>query len=88
MPKIRKAEAQAAPLKDLLAEKNQQQAILRHESAEIKAESLRLKEDIVRWFCHAGPASSLRCTSRDFLWRCTALPSISSPSAPRSWLLP
>lgn len=47
MPAIRKAEAVEAQLKEVIAEKNKQQAIMRHEASEIKAETGRLKAEIV-----------------------------------------
>ncbi len=54
MPAIRKAEAVEAQLKEVIAEKNKQQAIMRHEASEIKAETGRIKAEIVsepsRWW--------------------------------------
>jgi hypothetical protein len=62
MPAIRKAEAVEAQLKEVIAEKNKQQAIMRHEASEIKAETGRLKAEIVRASLghHTAPSATSR----------------------------
>ena len=62
MPAIRKAEAVEAQLKEVIAEKNKQQAIMRHEASEIKAETGRIKAEIVsepsRWWTCSAPSQT------------------------------
>lgn len=58
MPAIKEAQAHKDTLKATIAEKNKAQAVLRHETAELKAENTKCKEQLVRF---SFSLSTARC---------------------------